>query len=404
MLVRIGVRTSLVAVLFTSALMAQTVVVGTHRVTQRTALLGGSPTNTFVDLSNPATADGNVTVASVGWLGANGCTGAMKVKFLRPAATPSLTTFTSVGDRGPFAAQPGMNVIPINPPIAVKKGDLIAVTTFQPFLDCGSVAAASEPLGIAMELAGDVANGSFNGRLVRGYLLAVRATDTQEVLEGVITAAGSLQGNFGSFFRTSLQIGGQPYSTQTMTGKLIFHPAGAPASPTDQAVPYTVTGGNVLSFDDIVQHMGKSGLGTIDVVSTSGGPPLVTARVYNDTGATGTSGFTEDLIRPDDGLRTGEVATLVTPSDLTNYRVNVGIRTFGKALKVNVQFGFRKQGNVTVPANTFQQLPLASLLTDVTPVANERIFFFVTEGAAIIYASTTDNRTNDSSVRFLQRE
>jgi hypothetical protein len=42
-----------------------------------------------------------------------------------------------------------------------------------------------------------------HGSYLRDESLAVRATDTTEVLEGVITVAGSLQGGFGSYFRTS---------------------------------------------------------------------------------------------------------------------------------------------------------------------------------------------------------
>jgi hypothetical protein len=41
---------------------------------------------------------------------------------------------------------------------------------------------------------------------------------------------------------------------------------------------------------------------------------------------------------------------------------------------------------------------------DTSPVANEQIFFSMVSGDAIIYLSITDNRTNDSSVRFAQRE
>lgn len=378
---------------------AQSVVVGTQ-------LLGGTisrsntPPYTLIDLSHPANADGTVTSASVKWI-ARSCTGAFKLKFLRPSDPMALTTFTLIAERGPFTAQAGRNLLPVSPPVDVKAGDLIAVTALVSFAACGSPAAIQDTESVVMRIAGDLQSGAFSGTYERGEALAARATDSAEVLEGVIAAAGSLQGNFGSFFRTSLQIASPGGGTST--GKIVFHPAGAPASPTDQAYPYTVSSGNATSYTDIIQTMGQSGLGTIDVISTNGFPPLVTARIYNDAGANGTSGFTEDLITPAAALHAGDLAVLLTPSDLTNFRANIGVRTLSSATTVNVQYGFRSQGNKDFPANTFQQFSLAGF-GDSTPVPDEQIFFFVVSGDAIIYLSTTDNRTNDSSVRFARRE
>lgn len=253
-----------------------------------------------------------------------------------------------------------------------------------------------------MLLQDDVTSGSFNGAYLRDQALAVRATDTSDVLEGIVTAAGSLHGAAGSNFKTSLQIacpGGG-----TCTGKIVFHPAGMPASPSDQEYPYTVSSAAATSYDDIVDYIGKSGLGTIDVVSSNGFPPLVTARVYNDAGAGGTSGFTEEMIRTTDVLHPGDLAILLTPSDLTNYRVNIGVRTLSQDATVTVQYGFRAAVDKVFPANTFRQYGLTTDFGDTAAVPNEQIFFFVDSGDAIIYMSTTDNRTNDSSIAFAHRQ
>lgn len=362
-----------------------------------------NPPYTLIDLSHPATADGTLNFASVQWTGtATGCAGAFKVKFLHPSSTVTIGAFTLVAERGPFTAQPGRNQVSLTPPVTVAKGDLIAVTALVGDAACGSPASWSQPNAASSDLAGDVSSGSFNGAFYfRDSALAARATDTQQVLEGVVTAAGSLQGNFGSFFRTSLQIacpGGG-----TCTGQIVFHPAGAAASPSDQALPYTVSSAAAASYDDIVQHMGKSGLGTLDIVSSNGFPPLVTARVFNDQGPTGTSGFTEEMIRTTDVLHPGDTAILVTPADLTNYRVNIGVRTLSANATVNVQYGFRSQSNKDFPANEFQQFFLAGF-GDTSPIPNEQIFFFVESGDLVIYQSITDNKTNDSAVEFARRQ
>ena len=392
---------TLAALLLAAVAHAQNVTVGSHSLSGSISF-SGAPPFTLVDLSHPATADGTLNFASILWTGSpTGCTNAYKIKILRPNSTIGLTTFSLVAERGPFTAQPGRNQVSLTPGVAVHAGDLIAVTSLVSHTTCGGPAAWFQSNAATMVFNSDVSSGSFNGNYFRSAALAARATDTQEVLEGVITAAGSLQGNFGSFFRTSLQIacpGGG-----TCTGQLIFHPAGVPASPGDQAIPYTVSSSASASYDDIVAHMGKSGLGTIDVVSNNGFPPLVTARVYNDQGASGTSGFTEEMIRTTDVLHPGDFAILLTPADLTNYRVNIGVRTLSAAATVNVQYGFRSQSNKDFPANEFQQFSLAGF-GDTSPVPNEQIFLFVLSGDVVIYQSITDNKTNDSAVIFARRQ
>jgi hypothetical protein len=388
---------ALVLVLLTSALPAQNVVVGTQSL-GGTIAQSATPPFTMIDLSHPATADGTVASASVRW-SAGSCTAAFKLKFLRPANPSSLTTFTLVAERGPFNAVAGRNQIVLVPPVDIHAGDLIAVTSLGTFATCGSPATIIDSGAALMRISGDVSTGSFNGFYSRDRSLGARATDTTEVLEGVVTAAGSLAGNFGSFFRTSVQIASPGGGTST--GTLVFHPAGVAASPNDQAFPYTATSGNAISFTDIVQQMGKSGLGTIDVISNNGFPPIVTARVYNDT-PNGTSGFTEEMIAPRDALHFGDTGVLLTPPDLTKFRVNIGVRTFSSPATINVQYGFRSQSNMDFPANTFRQYSLAEF-GDASPLANEQIILSVQSGDAIVYLSTTDNQTNDSSVRFARR-
>jgi hypothetical protein len=392
-------RTVIAVLLFTvlgARASAQNVVIGAQ-VLEPNLLHNSTPPYTLIDISSPATSDGAVTTASVRW-GFKACTSAFKLKFLRPGNNS--TTFTLVAERGPFNAVLGRNQVPLTPPVDLKKGDLIAITSLVSFSTCGSSVAGLSPGSNVLSVSGDFSGGTPSGTFQNGQNLNVRATDSSEVLEGVIAAAGSLPGNFGSFFRTSLQIvspGGG-----TSAGKLIFHPAGPQFSASDQAFPYTVSSGTGVSYDDIVQTMGQSRLGTIDVISTNGFPPLITARIYNDTAA-GTAGFTEDLITPADVLHFGDTALLITPSDLTNFRANIGVRTFSAGATINVQYGFRVQGNKDFPANTFQQFSLTGF-GDTTPIPNEQIILSIVNGDAVVYLSTTDNRTNDSSVRFAKRE
>ncbi|HEY4642398.1 MAG TPA: hypothetical protein VII75_13720 [Thermoanaerobaculia bacterium] len=394
-------RRSFLIVFFTLPLFAQTVTIGSQSVTAGALLNSAAAPYTLVDLSHPATTNGSIAYVSTGW-GGGTCSGAYKVKVLRPASTTSLGNFTLVAERGPFNVTGERNRVQLTPPIDVEKGDLLAITMLQPFATCGVVKSSISSGSVVMRLTGDVTVGNFNGTYLRDNALAARGTDTASVLEGVIPAAGSLQGALGSFFRTSIQLG-CPFGGRC-NGTLTYHPANAPFSANDVTIPYTLTGNGAVSFPDIVQTMGQSGLGTLDITSDDGFPPLATARIYNDAGANGTSGFTEDMIRPADFLHAGDTAILFTPSDLGLFRMSIGVRTLSAPANVSVQFG---NGRISLvkdfPANTFSQVTLSDF-GDTDPLPNEQISFTVNSGHVAIYASTTDNKTNDSSARFAKRE
>lgn len=393
-------------VLFTAVLplQAQPQVFGGRMAPLLNSNFSGAAPYTLVNLADRINADGTLTAGSIAWQG-SGCANAFKLKVLRPANLSSFS-FTFVGERGPFNVSSGLSTFNIDP-IAVKKGDVIAISILQPNATCGTIRAAvgASQEGYFLFVTSEInASGVLAGSLFRNTILPFRVTDSKDVVEGVIAAAGSLAGGFGSFFRTSLQMGAPSPSFGATTGKLVFHRAGVAASASDPSLPFTIPSEGNLSFDDVVATMGQSGLGTLDIVVSTGQPPFVTSRIYNDAGTAGTSGFTEEMLRPSDALHVGDTATMLTPSDLTNFRVNIGVRTFGGPVTLNLLYGTRGGAQVVVPANTFQQTALTAF-TSVQPQAGERIFFTVADGGdAIIYASTTDNRTNDSNVFFLRRQ
>ena len=104
-------------------------------------------------------------------------------------------------------------------------------------------------------------------------------------------------------------------------------------------------------------------------------------------------------------------AFIITPADLTNFRMNIGVRSLDQGATLEV-YAHNAAGALIVPSftkpayppNYFEQPTLSQFLNGATPVPNSRITVSVRGGSAIVYASTTDNRTNDSSIRFAQRE
>lgn len=225
----------------------------------------------------------------------------------------------------------------------------------------------------------------------------------------ILPAVASTPGAGGSFFKTAVQIF-NPYSAP-MTGKLVFHPFGVPGSVTDPSLSFNLNAGQTVAYDDVVVAMGQAGLGTLDIsVPNASSAPIILARVFNDGGAAGTSGFTEEAVGPTESgsgsrvLKPSTTGYLVIPTDLTAYRFNIGLRTMAAGVSVSI-FVQDADGNATFftqksyGANLiFQQEGSAFLGTPLPPGGTLR--FQVQAGAAIIYGATADNITQDPSLQY----
>jgi hypothetical protein len=368
----------------------------------------GSPF-TQVDFSHPATSSGTLTTATVWWSQApsEGCTAAMKVKLIRPAAAP-FGNFSVVAERGPFNVLNGFNTVGLVPPVPVSAGDYLAIVQTRGEPCGGMVIAAAEPASTVFQFQSDLVSGSFaTGNLRTGHEFGARASAGSSVLTHVIPVVGSVRGGFGSNFKTAAQIfNPTPYPIK---GKLVFHPAGRSALPGDPSLDYNIANFQTASYEDVVAQMGQSGLGSIDVLSTSSPAPIVTVRIYNDLGTAGTAGFVEETVRPRFALHQGEIAHLAIPADTTNFRLNIGVRTLDAGATL-VAFlvdpnGFPLVSSPpkTYGANFFEQTS-GSMFFNNTPLPpGGRIMLIQSSGTAIVYASTTDNRTNDSFIQFAAR-
>lgn len=407
-----SLRLFAVALLLTSAASAQQVTMGAMPpdVFSSGFAFSTAPV-TVIDLAHTATAAGTITRASVQWNQA--CTGAFKIVFL-DNSFGALGTYTVRAVRGPFDAVAGRNDVAINPPVQVSFGDRLAVVQLKPFATCGSlsIASAQRSSNTVLTTNDDI---SVNGLVGSASTIAstesygMIAYDANPLLVSVVPGAGAVQGN-GAFFRTALQLQNLS-STAThfpgsaIDGQIIFHPAGNSASPSDPSLHFTLQPGQVTSYPDVITTMGTSGLGTLDIV-TNGGTPVVSARVFSDAGAAGTSGFNEEGLSPDRALDFFQRGTMVVPADLTNFRMNVGIRTVGGPLQVYIDtYGptgtHLNQRIVTYPANSFEQVPV-NTFAGITVPAGATISVFVnsTPGSIFVYQSVTDNRTQDSALRM----
>jgi hypothetical protein len=185
----------------------------------------------------------------------------------------------------------------------------------------------------------------------------------------------------------------------------VFHPSGAGGSDTDPALPYSLAPGQTQSIADLLPAMGRSGIGSADIEITSGEAPVATARVFNDAGPSGTTGFTEEAMRAEEALQSGQTGVLLIPSDFTVARFNVGVRTLEEG--ASVIFTLRNAagavfGSTTraFPPNYHEQQDAVGFLRVFEVPPGGSISISVTSGAAIFYGATVDNSTGDPSLQI----
>ena len=358
---------------------------------------------TVISFSRPALEGGTVDRATVIWAGAPGagCDDAFRIKFFRPGPTGLQVT----AERGPFDAELGINTVQLAPAVAIQPGDLIGITQLQPVACGGVVNRRSDRSEAWGTVSSDPPAGSTvsNIEFTHGLVPSLRATNENNPIYGYLPVVGSTPGNFNSFFRTGVQMTNRGNST--ISGRLVFHPAGRSAQVTDPFVTYTLQPDQTISIDDVVAAAGVSGIGSMDVVPTTGYPPDITARIYNDAGTAGTAGFTETVMTPHQALQRFDRGSLQVPADLTNFRMNIGVRTLDDGVTLNI-IHYDANGTPSAavqrvyPANYFEQVSASQFLDNTALAAGGHIVIRVDSGSAFVYSAVTDNRTNDGSIRF----
>ena len=390
--------------LITSAAFAQNVTVGSLPASPNFTVEAGLAT--IVDLAFPADSAGQLDSATFVWSGFP-CPTAVKLKFFRPSGE----TLIFLGERGPFDVNATTQTVPISPVMPVLAGDLIGVGALT---NCGGLSgrAPGAPAGYVVFGADVVSNVALtDGSQTADKTVAVQATGpVADAVSGIIPAVGSTPGVPPSFFRTSVQLhnpGPLPIS-----GRLVFHPQGVPGSEDDPFLPYSLQSGETQSIPDLLPAMGEVGLGSLDLVAAAEtAPPLLAVRVFNDAGESGTTGFSEETVRPAQALGTGDRGILIGPPDTTLFRFNVGVRTLSTGAQMTViardaAGAVLRTVTKSYPANYFQQLNVAPFL-ELGPAEtfgpNTTLTIDVTSGSAIVYGATADNRTQDPSMQIARK-
>jgi hypothetical protein len=358
---------------------------------------------TAVDLSFPSTGNGTMTSATFVWSSAP-CAGTVKIKFFRRSGD----ALFFVAERGPFDVNGTTQTVALTPPVAVQAGDLVGIARVA---SCGSPTGLSPggPSGL-VAFSGDIATSVAisSGTSAANSTLAVMALGSATGTSGtnpagVIPVVISSPGVPGSNFRVAVQLCNP--SATLITGRLVYHPQGVSASASDPALPYAIDAGQTQFLGDVLAALGQTGIGSMDVVTTTGAAPVAAVRVYNDGGALGTSGFTEDAWKPSEALSAGMRGALVGPFDTVLFRYNVGVRTLagGATIAVTVRNSagaILRSLSRSYPPNFFQQVDVATFLGSLPLGSNQSITIDVVSGSLFLYGATADNRTNDPALQF----
>ena len=359
---------------------------------------------TIVDFTHPAPVAGTLRAAAVEWTGGS-CANGFKVKVLRRVIGAG-GNFTVVGDRGPFPVLGGVNRVTLEPGIDIAAGDLLAIAQLTP--GCGTMSVAPGDYADSVYIInGDVtANGTLNaGVYFPSSVISAQASGDGNVLSAIVPVVGAAPGANGAQFRTGIQLTNA--TPQSIQGDLVLHPIGQGASANDRKIRYQLSAHKTDSVD--LGAAGVSGIFSMDIVTTYSAPPVIATRVFNDLGAAGTSGFSIDALRPQDALHASQNTLIALPPDTANFRMNVGVRALAAGTQLFVTYsepvGFPIDTFVKNYApNTLSQVSLQDFIGSNAIVAGATLYIRVVTGDAIIYSSTTDNRTNDGVFQYAKRK
>lgn len=239
--------------------------------------------------------------------------------------------------------------------------------------------------------------------LLSAMALPAIAQVSQTPVDAVVVVVGSTPGAFGARFRTEMQL--HNAAETRAAGWLIFRPQG-PEVPTSPVLPYDLPAHTTISFDDVVERFGYRGLGSVDILVDRGEVPTVVTRAYDEQEGR-TTGVSVPVVHIENVLTRNDTAALVVPRDRGRYRFNIGIRAMntGATLTLitrNASGVERRRRQITLQPNEFLQQP-ADAVSGITLDANDSIAIDISSGLALVYGTTVDNVTNDSSLQLLYR-
>jgi hypothetical protein len=224
------------------------------------------------------------------------------------------------------------------------------------------------------------------------------ATRTRTI---AIPALVSATGLFGTTFKTAGQIS-NPYATM-ISGNVVFHPAGLQQSASDLVLAYTLNPFETRTSSDVMASFGTTGLGWLEIIPATDAAPAPFFRIEDGAGGAA-------AVPPVSGanvLVAGSRGVLVTPSDLTRFRLNIGIRTLSNGVTMTISIYdaaaiLVRTVTRSFSLNYFAQFAAADLLGGAI-AANQTIVFTIDSGSAVIYGFSAPNGGGGLTLQVAQR-
>lgn len=399
---RLRMFLSLLIAFCAPALIAQTLTIGNPYLPWVGWAVAPVQGVTYIDLVHPATATGVLTEADFVY-GAwePPCQAAAKIKFFRRDGN----TLTVIAERGPFDAPEDNTHVQLLPPVQVRAGDLIGVVDLKPH--CGgcfilSPSSAGQYLAYPTDVTGTLQVSA--GNTAEGTINASATGTAGDYPARIIPVVGSADGAYGSQWKTSVQLlNPHPVAAR---GQLIFRPARVVESATYSSISYSLDPGATRTIVDVGAEFGWSGLGSVDVMTNGGVPPVVIAHLRH-LGNGGAVSATEEAIDPfgDRVLTAGATGHLIAPYAWKESRFNIGVRTLAAGATITATLltsTGESSGSVTkeFPPDYFEQFT-ANEFFNAFLTGGESIAITVAKGSAIVYGSAIDNVTNDPSIQHV---
>ena len=223
--------------------------------------------------------------------------------------------------------------------------------------------------------------------------------ETTRTQSNMIPVVGSVVGYGGTAFKTFAQIT-NPYST-AISGSLVFHPAGQSSAASDPRISYTLAAFETRTFADLMASIGTTGVGSLEIAPAMGPAPASVVRI-DDGGS-----VIVPQIRTEDVLYSGSRAVLTTPSDLTRFRFNIGVRTLSAGASMTISLydasgTFVRTTSRSFPANYFTQMSASDFIGG-SIAANQSIVISIDAGSVVVYGSTASSTGVGSTLQIAAR-
>lgn len=158
----------------------------------------------------------------------------------------------------------------------------------------------------------------------------------------IVPLAGKTPGAGGANYSTALILvgtgqgtyvhpGEEEYHEQNplYQGKIVFRPLGTKASDTDPSIEYRMHGDQTLVYDDIMDRLGASGVGTIEVIPHAGRPaPMADVIIENRMPDNRKTSVRVQAATGRDLLTRSESVTVAIRNN-TDARLSIGVRGLG---------------------------------------------------------------------------